>query len=178
MNKEYNILDVKENELLFAGENDSVIIPCKKDEDGGYDIYANFPQDYIEIKPNTTVMIPTKLHCAFNKKWVMLLQERGSTGTKGMGQRAGVIDSGYRGEISVPITNSNKVSIFIAKEDSKIRKKEMINENKYVVYPYEKAICQAIMVEVPNFNIKRIPLEQLKSIPSERGEGRLGSSGK
>jgi dUTP pyrophosphatase len=50
--------------------------------------------------------------------------------------------------------------------------------NDSIIYPYEKALCQAIVLPVPKMNVKEISAEELKAIPSKRGEGMLGSSGK
>ena len=46
------------------------------------------------------------------------------------------------------------------------------------LYPYEKAICQALVVPVPVVDIEEITYDELKGIASERGTGALGSSGK
>lgn len=166
---------IDEHKLLFARASKDVKIPCKDSENAGYDIYAYFKDDYIIIPPHATAMIPTGLHSAFNEKWVMILKERGSTGTKGMGQRAGIIDSGFRAEIFVPITNTNDIHIVIIKEG--VEPPKFDNEIP-VLYPYSKAICQAIMVEVPVMEVEEIPLDELKAIPSRRGEGCIGSSNK
>ena len=47
-----------------------------------------------------------------------------------------------------------------------------------IIYPYSKAIAQLIVHEVPVMNQYEITYEELKSIPSKRGTGALGSSGK
>ena len=47
-----------------------------------------------------------------------------------------------------------------------------------IVYPYEKGICQCMMVEVPKLQIEEMSYEDLLKIESERGTGALGSSGK
>jgi dUTP pyrophosphatase len=166
---------ISDKEVLFAKLKDDVKIPNKDEENGAYDVYANFEEDFMAIPPHSTVMIPTKLLSAFSSKYVFILKERGSTGTKGMGQRAGVIDSGYRGEWLVPITNTNDKTIVISKSDVTWTEKY---KSETIVYPYEKAICQAILVEVPKVKIREITADELKAIPSKRGDGKLGSSGK
>lgn len=178
------ITEVIEKEILFARKNSSVIIPTKRGEDACYDIYPFFSEDYIVIQPHETKMITTGLYSAFNKKWKLELLERGSTGAKGIGQRAGQIDSGFRGEIKVPITNHNNVPLVIAKSlcTTEVIRYELLGnpggEGNYIQYPYEKAICQASLVEVPVVTVREISLEELQAIPSERGEGMTGSSGK
>lgn len=161
------------NKLYFAKLKQDVIIPSKREEDGGYDFYANFEEDEIIIKAHHTMLIPTKLLCAFSSDYVLVLRERGSNGVKGIGQRAGIIDSGYRNEIFVPLTNHNDKRLIISKKVDRVI--DNINE---IVYPYSKAICQALLVEVPKVEVVEITPEELKGIKSERGEGKLGSSGK
>ena len=131
---------------------------------------------YLVIPPHQTILIPTGIATVFSSKWVALLRERGSNGSKGLAQRAGVIDSGYRGEWFVPLTNTNRVPIVIVKKGVKL---PLIYENSHaILYPYEKGIAQLLMVEVPKLRTKEISYEELLQFNSERGTGALGSSGK
>lgn len=164
---------MKNNEILWARINEDIKIPSKRDCDAGYDIYPYFEEDYMIIYPHETKIISTGLYSAIHEDWYFQLEERGSTGTKGISQRCGVIDSSYRGEWMIPITNTNEKSIVISKENRV--KFEHLN---VIVYPYDKAICQAVLLPVPKMNSKEISLDELKLIPSERGEGKIGSSGK
>lgn len=178
--------------IKFAKVRPTAIIPTKRDEDAGYDIYANFDEDYMEISPHETVMIPTGIACACDIDYCLIIKERGSTGAKGMAQRSGIIDSGYRGEIIVPITNTNDKPIFIAKQNSvdytfysnpSLKSTVKINNltynyNDIIVYPYEKAIAQLLVIPVPMVEVEEYTYEELKAIPSKRGMGALGSSGK
>lgn len=157
--------------LYFAKCNEKAVIPTKRDEDAGFDIYPCFDENYIAIRPHETVLIPTGLCSAFSSDYVMILKERGSTGTKGIGQRCGVVDSGYRGEIKVPITNHNDVMLFIGDVPNALT-------GGVIVYPKTKAICQALMLQVPKIAIKEISNGELQAISSERGDGAWGSSGK
>ena len=166
---------IKEKELLIAKVREGAIVPTKTNENAGRDLYACFEEDCIVIKPLETKLIPTGIATAFNEKWYAQIQERGSTGSKGIKYGAGVIDSSYRGEWFVPITNCNDVDLIIAKKDAKI---EFEKEYRYVYYPYEKGIAQFVMLEVPEFETKVISLEELQAHKTERGIGALGSSGK
>lgn len=149
-------------------------IPNKRNEDAGFDLYPCFDEDYIIILPHKTKLIPTGLATAFSPDYVMLLRERGSTGAKGMALRSGVVDSGYRGEIFVGITNTNDFPIVVLKnmEDKSWEK------HHYIIYPYEKAIAQAIFIEPPKVQFEEIDYDDLMKIESERGIGKLGSSKK
>ena len=167
-----------ENKIYFAKVDSTkeTIIPSKRDEDGAFDIYANFDEDFILVNPHETKMIPTNLASAFSNDYVAILKERGSTGTKGIAQRCGVVDSGYRGQWFVPITNTNNTPLLIAKDISDSMLQSL--KEDYIVYPYEKAICQCLMIKVPKFKTKEISYDELLRFESERGKGALGSSGK
>lgn len=162
--------------VKFLRVHDDASIPNKRDGDAGYDIYARFNDDYIFIAPHQTKMIPTGIASAFSKRYVAILKERGSTGIRGIGQRAGVIDSSYRGEWFVPITNHNSVPLVICKKEHE----DIFNDQDVIIYPYNKAICQVIFVTNPRLDI--VELDQNAyyntALQSTRGEGALGSSGK
>ena len=174
-------------------------------------------------------------------KYYFQVEERGSTGSKGIKKSAGVIDSGYRGEIFIAITNSTDNYLVFGDKDSyiadaraELQKWKSIDENNIteedkvslrealikqigeesfdaleenvkedcfkelvkliknpastadfennlqtsIFYPDTKAIAQLILHEVPVVNIEEISYEELQKIPSERKDGKLGSSGK
>ena len=54
----------------------------------------------------------------------------------------------------------------------------MRNTTGYTIYPYEKAIAQALVIPVPKVKIEETTYDELKEITSDRGMGSLGSSGK
>lgn len=184
--------------VKFAKVRPNAIVPSKRVEDMGFDIYACFDEDYIEISPHETKLIPTGIASSCEPEYGFLLRERGSTGSKGIALRCGVIDSGYRSEWFVCLTNTTERSIVISKHD-KMDTAALICKNSYidtlldfmevslseeevdecmVVYPYSKAIAQALVVPIPEVEVEELTLEDLKAIPSERGLGALGSSGK
>lgn len=165
--------------VKFAKVRPTAKIPTKRVEDAGYDIYADFEEPFILINPHETVMIPTGIASACDTDYCFVLKERGSTGTKGIAQRCGIIDSGYRDEWFVPITNTTDDYIMIAKSDNTSTDVfGSIPMKKIIRYPYEKAICQALVVPVPTVDVEEYTYEELLAIPSSRGTGALGSSGK
>ena len=165
--------------VKFAKVRPTAKIPTKRVEDAGYDIYADFEEPFILINPHETKMIPTGIASACGTDYCFVLKERGSTGTKGMAQRCGIIDSGYRSEWFVPITNTTDDYIIIAKsDDTSTDVFGSIPMKKIIRYPYEKAICQALVVPVPTVDVEEYTYEELLAIPSSRGTGALGSSGK
>lgn len=163
--------------LYWAKVKEDAKVPSKRVEDAGYDLYPCFEEDYMEIAPLHTKLVPLGVASAFDSKYVLFLKERGSSGTKGIAQRSGVIDSGYRGEYMAPVTNVNDKPIRIAK-------KEIVDiwseeeKAKYIVYPYEKAICQGVLLVMPQLDSQEVSYEELQNMKSERGTGKLGSSGK
>ena len=193
---------IENNNLIFAKVKPNAIIPSKDDENAGYDIYACFDEDYIIIPPHTTKLIPTGIASALNSKYYIQIEERGSTGSKGIKKSCGVIDSGFRGEWFIALANVTNEDLII----SKLSKEELIelygefdeendiyilenNEKvflKYddgypcntIIYPYSKSIAQGIVHEVHKMNVQEITYQDLLTIKSERGTGSLGSSNK
>lgn len=238
-----NNIDEKELEIIFAKVKENAIIPSKEDENAGFDIYACWngveKKDKI-IKPHTTKLIPTGIACALPINYYFQVEERGSTGSKGIKKSAGVVDSGYRGEIFVAISNVNDRYLIFGDKDTYLQdaldelkkwqsvdvnnlteqdkldmekflrdqyqdsydnltdeEKEMVIRNIYqeikspdndetliknisnaIFYPETKAIAQLVLHKVDNLPVREISFEELKQIPSKRGNGILGSSGK
>lgn len=170
----------KEVDIKFAKVKPDAKIPSKRDEDMGFDIYACFDEDYIVIEPHETKLIPTGIASACSSDYGFLVFERGSTGSKGIARRCGVIDSGYRNEWFIGLTNTTDKVMFI----SKLTEMETYGNYygttmpKSFVYPYSKAIAQALVIPVPKTEVEEISYEELQNIKSERGLGALGSSGK
>lgn len=164
---------MKNNELIFARKNKDVILPTKRQADAGYDIYAYFAEDEISFEPHETKLIATGLYTAMSDDFVLVLKERGSTGSIGMKVGAGIVDSNYRGEIFVAITNENNKPMIISKLFN-----TTVKHSTIIVYPYSKAIAQALILPVPKMTTKEVSIEQLQNIQSDRGTGCIGSSGK
>ena len=103
--------------IKFAKLREDVILPSKDDGNVGYDIYANFTDDYMLIRPHSTVMIPTGLESIIPNGFAIILKDRGSTGSKGISTACGVIDSSFRGEWFVALHNENDIPVFILKDN-------------------------------------------------------------
>lgn len=192
--------------VKFAKVNPRAIIPTKESENSSYDIYACFSEDELKIPAHCTVMIPTGIASAIESGWGFRIEERGSTGAIGMKKSAGVIDSGYRGEWFIAITNTNDNDIIISKLvdevkcvsplDNTEKPRKYKNRNlltteiasnncilldtvpDVIYYPYNKAIAQATIEKIYEPEIEEISYEDLLKIPSKRKDGKLGSSGK
>jgi dUTP pyrophosphatase len=151
--------------------HEDAIIPTKKEEDAGFDIYPAFDEEELAIQPLETVMIPTGIATAFDIGKVALLRERGSTGTLAMSLKAGVVDSGYRGEWFIAINNTSRKIIVISKEVS-----SPFESGEYQFYPYRKAIAQFSLIDA--YHAEAEEVEDITQFDSERGEDMLGASGK
>lgn len=158
--------------IYFAKMKDNAIIPTKRDEDGCYDIYACTDEEIV-IEPHTVKLIPTGICTAFPKKYRISVRERGSN-TKFTTVRAGQIDSGYRGEIFVALHNPSNNKVILCNEENV----EKYQKRWYTTHSKSKAIAQIAVEFVPQISTKEISLEELQSIPSKRGFGKLGSSNK
>lgn len=163
--------------IKFAKVKPDAKIPTKRAEDAGFDLYACLDEyvDWICIPPHTSQLIPTGIASAFDSDWAVIFRERGSTGVKNMKINAGVIDSGFRGEYFVSLYNGNDVPVYITKY---MNGEQAPEEKNAILYPYSKAIAQALVIPVPTTNVEEISYEELRNIPSERGIGALGSSNK
>ena len=154
-------------------------IPTKRLEDAGFDIYTI--DDHVTLKPFETKKFSTGLRCAFDKGYWMEIKERGSTGSLGLSVRAGVVDSGYRGELIIVLTNLNPYPIEFTsdvKEVTTAYYKWWFLKDKVakVYYPVSKAIAQAVLVPLPTVFCR--PWDESKIAASERGESGFGASGK
>ena len=172
---------VKPPTVYFAKVRPDATIPSKRLEDAGYDLYASVPSKEVDGKMikeiflpvHRTTLVPTGIAMAlpythyFNTK-----HERGSTGKISMSVLAGVVDSGYRGELFLAITPLYK-DILITSEVTEVQ--EFDNG---ILYPYSKAISQGTIELVPQVHIEEITYEDLQNIKSERGTTKLGQSGK
>ena len=159
--------------VSFAKLRDDAILPCKREEDSDYDLYACFDAEELVIPPLSTEFIPTGLISAFPKEYGIKLEERGSNARWCGIVQAGVIDSGYRGEWVVAMYNGNSVPVHITKAVERVERR-----SDAVLVPYTKAICQFCVRRIEDTEIRELSPDGILAVRSERGTGKLGSSGK
>ena len=111
----------------------------------------------VTIAPGALVSIPTGLAVALLEPgWAGLVFARSGLGTKygiSLSNGVGVIDSDYRGEIRVGLTN--------------------LSDTPYTVNPGDR-IAQLMVIPAPQVSVL-----ELAELPStERGDGGFGSTGK
>ncbi|WP_317368027.1 dUTP pyrophosphatase [uncultured Tyzzerella sp.] len=169
------------DKIYFAKIREDAIIPTREVYNAGIDIYPCFDEEYMIIQPGETKLVPTGIASAIPLNYYIQIHERGSSGSKGIKYGAGVIDSSYRGEWFLATTNSNNKPLLISKIDidSIDEPIKSIIKKGYIIYPYSKALFQGVVHCVHN-ELERVEIsyEDVLKIPSKRGDGKLGSSGK
>lgn len=178
--QDLNQIVFKNNNLIIYWDilNLNAKMPTKRDEDAGFDIYSDSAEDII-LKPNETKFFSTGLRSAFPSNFWIEIKERGSTGAVGLSVRSGVIDSGYRGEWKIMLTNVNKYPVVFSHSVDKvtyIKGKIFKNKVKKVIYPLSKAIAQAVVIPLPHISCR--PWDETQIAASERGQTGWGASGK
>lgn len=112
---------------------------------------------YAHINPGTPTVIRTGLEFQVPEGHVMLIFSRSGHGFKNdirLANCVGVIDSDYRGEVMVKLTNDN-------------------SDGQFITVRHGDRIAQAMLVEIP-----RVKLEVVQKLSeTTRGEGGFGSTG-
>lgn len=168
--------------LYVAKVRDNAVIPQKDRENAGWDIIVGLPEKYktvdghleMFIEKGDTALVPTGLAMAIDTNWAISLQhERGSVGSKGFLVGAGLVDSGYRGEVFASIT-ATKYNLLLTTDADKVELSGF--ENDTLIYPISKPLVQAVIIQSPNTAVEELDLDTLQGIPSKRGTGSLGST--
>lgn len=142
--------------IKFAKLVDSATIPSGRDEDLGIDFYSYDKRMLtVTLKPHIVYQLPTGIIMAMDEDYGMILKERSSLGSKGIALRAGVIDSGYRGEVIICLENTTDNDINI---------------------DLTKAIAQGVLIPNPKKVIEEYTVDEINAIGSERGFGGFGST--
>jgi len=118
--------------------------------DAGMDFYSN---ETIELQPNERKLISTGISMAIPAGYVGLIWDKSGLASKhGLKTMAGVIDSGYRGEIKILVHNLS-LETYLVESGKKIA--------QMLIQPIE----QRKVIEVDCLD------------ETERGEGGFGSTG-
>jgi dUTP pyrophosphatase len=101
----------------FTVDNDNCIPYKKHDTDAGFDLRSNM--DFFDIYPYEFKQIYTGVKVAIPTGYMGMIVPRSGLGSKGFTLRntVGIIDSDYRGEIILMVTNNSKSPIPINKYD-------------------------------------------------------------
>lgn len=167
----------------------AVLPTLKRQCDSGYDLYADQSEKGKILNPGDIVMIPTGIAIEIPEGDSFILKERGSTGSKGLALRCGVVDSSYRGEIFICLNNTSNKKIFLGTneevekyantlimetDEKEVNDKNVIKDKNFIFYDIKKAIAQGLIIPVKHYGVQKV--DDLTQ--TERGEGKLGSSGK
>jgi dUTP pyrophosphatase len=136
-------------------------VPAYNGESAGLDLF-NVNED-VTIMPTSNMfpgqktLISTGLHIIVPKGWVALVQERGSITKTPLKLRAGVIDSGYTGEVFVNLVN--------------------VSETEYKIKKNNKLPVQIVVVKCDNdYTIVSEDVYLELTSKSLRREGKVGST--
>lgn len=98
---------------IISASSGSCITPSKAhSDDGGFDLYAATEANFI-VHPGEVARIPTGYCWEIPQGYVGIIKDRSSMAMQGLHCVAGVIDSSYRGEVCVLMTNLTNESIWI-----------------------------------------------------------------
>ena len=164
---------LKTRRIKFAKLHPGAVLPYKDNENGCYDLFACFDEEEFKIPSHEVKLVPTGLCSAFDKKYMAHVRERGSNTKSNLKVSAGVIDSGYRGEWFVALYNGNKLPVVISKEATDVKR-----TRSEIIVPYNKAIAQFAIEEVPSVKLVYTSAAKVQEIKSKRGTGKLGSTDK
>ena len=150
--RQENCLQRVRGGLLVKKLDPLAIIPTiSNPSDAGYDLYAT---EHRYIAPRKRALIKTGIAMAIPEGHVGRIWPRSGLSVKhGIDVLAGVVDSGYRGEVRVCLFNSSELQLEINHGDR---------------------IAQILFQPVSHFQL--IESEDLSS--TKRGEGGFGSTGK
>ena len=142
--------------VLIKKLDPAVELPAYKTEGAsGMDLMALLNEP-INLKPNSSCLVPTGLAVAFSSDFEIQIRPRSGLAAKNnisVLNTPGTIDSDYRGEIKVILFNHGKNDFLINNKDR---------------------IAQMILMPVQKMN-----LEVVEDLPdSLRGKGGFGSTGK
>lgn len=132
------------------------------------------------MEPHETKMIPTGLGCIIEPGYWLQAVDRGSTGSKGLHTHCGIIDEQYVGEIFIALHNTNPYPVYITGEVENVCFKEDMTGEKYMCYPVSKGIAQLIVHRNWESSSAWATEDEWDAAVggSERGDGKLGASGK
>lgn len=161
--------------LKFAKVRDCAVIPKRAGMfEAGFDIYVDQSIQHIKIDPHSTKKVPTGICSIIPEGYYVQIEERGSSGSQGIKCSSGIIDSTYRGEWFLCVTNSTDNPIYIAAPD--IIKNSTFPEGA-IVYPTNKALFQGILHKThAEIEIEECDKEEVNNDTTYRGDGSLGSS--
>lgn len=150
--------------LRFFKLNPNAKAPRKEHEgDAGWDLFYCGTEP-LKIWVGETIVVPTGIALVVDQPFVAILKEKSGLASQGISVHAGVVDSGYRGEVGVVMS----FRALIPFKDGSYR------DNFVTIEPGQK-IAQVMLVPVA-MSKEVVELEELPE--TVRGDGGFGSTGK
>lgn len=152
---------------------DGVTLPeYARPGDAGMDVCA---AEEVIVRPGETVIIPTGLKLAIPEGYEIQVRPRSGVSFKTpirISNSPGTIDSGYRDELGIIITNTSDVCSFNAEKIIGLDEKGNISG----IYRIKKGdrVAQLVLQEVPRMKLVQVP--SVQEIGENRGGG-FGSTG-
>lgn len=119
-------------------------------DDAGLDVYC---RESVTMPPHATMKIPTGIAYEVPDGYCVFAWDKGSVGSKGIKTLGGVLDSGYRGELFIPMHNLN---------------------NEPYTFEAGHKIAQMVIQKVELWEVEEA--DELSE--TLRGQGAFGSTGK
>lgn len=133
-------------------KENGIIFEPPREGDAGFDLRS---AEAVIIPPGAQVVVNTKLKIAVPVGYVALIRERSSSALRRLYTHAGVIDSSYRGDVKIVLSNGGNEPLEIAPGDK---------------------IAQLLVIPCLVHGEAVETLEDLGD--SERGAGGFGSTGR
>ena len=150
---------MKTIQVLLRDER--AIAPTRnKATDAGLDLYS-MEDKFIEL--GSTAVVRTGVSVNIPSGMVGKIEDRSSLASKGLRTGAGVIDTGYNGEVGIVIHNLT----------SQLASDPVLHRKGYQVRRGDK------IAQLLNYNVETPSVEVVSNVwESERGSGGFGSSGR
>ena len=169
-----------EIEILVEICREDVVIPSyAKEGDAGMDVCAAMD---VVIQPGETVVIPTGLKVAIPVGFEIQVRSRSGISFKTplrVANSPGTVDSGYRDEVGVIMTNTSDNKYFVKKDELEVDDLILLLDskgNKKGPYQIKKGdrVAQIVLQRVPK--MKFVVVDSVSGIGEDRGGG-FGSTG-
>ena len=156
--------------IKFAKIRPTARVPTKREKGVGYDVYADFSEDFIVIEPHTTKMIPTGIASSCDNNYCFIIGGSSDNNLKKASQCLEVISSEYNDEWLIPITNISDGRLYIG-DVSKAYEYEHRQKDSRLLYlngimptyhPYDKPIAHFLLIPVPTTDIEEYASEKMK----------------
>lgn len=159
--------------LCFFKDDERAIIPKKRKEGAGYEVYMLPTDERITINPGETRLLDTGLKANFSSNYVILVKETDESGLDGLRIGAGVIESGFKDRIMIPINNTSDKKIVLMPADKGKWFEDKMDKhyfsfdigNKFI-YTQDKAIGKLLLVPVMDAEVEEVSREEFERFNS------------